>query len=553
MEVARKERVVGSNQIYFVSPNGSDSYDGTSIRWPKATLLAGIEGVDTRGVLNLSADHHVVAEPIDCERKELYIQGPDRPERRYQASNVAYLTTAGGTLQDYLQLNTDAALGNLYGFGFKNLVFDMTKVTRAAVYSENVNFAVVMGCVFRITSGAFQEGKYGIYSVRNVAASGEDAAWWRFDQNFAARVHLAHLEGATNPVFDRNICFGRGVSLNGCASPAFYGNTFESGGTIGSDGAYGVYAENCDGVQANGNKSESLGRKLFVLVDCTNSQVLVTGGAGEYGGHLEIDGGGKHHLLDANRWAEASTAGRIDSALTVQGAGMGSPTIAAAHAFAEIHSEVSTLKRGEVLEWAEPAVELYALRGFAIEYWDGVSWVAWAEVDPDLLVTPTQSVTIDVVHKRFRLRNLTSFSGIVGGQMLCRHGSIPAGSLLINVQYLDASLVLLDEFAFSTADTTNRGFVLATRKLSTCAYLQVEFDFPLTGVQTTTISRLALFIPQPGNTHGGREMRGRRAPESVVEGRIGDEYLDLAGARRYVKRSGNNTTTGWVAYALEGG
>lgn len=547
--VTVRERIVGNNQIYYVSPNGSDSYDGRSIRWPKATINEAVNVVVSRGVIKLSADFHLLTTPVDCGRKEIYVSGPNRPERRYQPNNVAYVT-AGSALEDFFLLNTDSALGNLYGFGFENLVFDMTKVTRSAIYAENVNFANVFGCVFRIATGAFVADRYGVYSVRNVAASGADAAWWRFDQNFAARVHLARLEGATNPVFDRNICFGRGVELSGCASPAFYGNTFESGGTIGSDGAYGVYAETCDGVQGNGNKSESLGRKLFVLVDCSNSQLQVTGGAGEYGGHFEIDGGSSHQLSDGNRWHQAATLGRIGNALTVQGAGIGSPTVAAAHSFAEIHAEVSAMKRGEVLEWPEPGVDLYALRGFAIEYWDGAAWQSWVGVDPDLLCTPSQSITIDATHKRLRLRNLTSFSGVMAGQMLCRHGAVAATPVLIGIQYLDAALTLIEEFQFSTAETTNRGFVLATRKVATCSYVQVEFEFALTGAQTTTLSRLALFIPQPGNTHGGRQMRGRRNPEGVVEGRIGDEYLDTTNALRYIKRTGNNTLTGWVQYAL---
>jgi hypothetical protein len=82
------------------------------------------------------------------------------------------------------------------------------------------------------------------------------------------------------------------------------------------------------------------------------------------------------------------------------------------------------------------------------------------------------------------------------------------------------------------------------------AIFELEANLGLTADQTTTISGLHLFTPEPDMGMRGKELRGPTAPEGVIEGAPVDRYhctgtSDTDPAIGTWEHTGPRGTTGW--------
>ena len=196
--------------------------------------------------------------------------------------------------------------------------------------------------------------------------------------------------------------------------------------------------------------------------------------------------------------------------------------------------------------------------GIVAEYWDGTAWSSWTPTDlSNLSVDNTRTITIDETHKKCRFR-----LGTTGSPdwpfLLCRmvRGSgSAAGDIGLTVEALasDDTTVQQTFTTTLTLDSVFEGFTFPMPWIAG-TYVRITLDTPVTGSQTLVMSRLACFTAtadRPSGKNGlGKIHRCFGTPESQIYGNVGDLCLRTdggAGTTLYVKESGANTNTGWVA------
>ena len=451
-------------------------------------------------------------------------------------------------------------VANGYGFQFKGLHLDLSGGTQYGIYGENINGTVLEDLV------AYGPATQVIpqWLTRGVMdpTHGDDCSWWRIIGCQTNRVGLATngtagVQSCNQWAFERDIVFP-GNQVNACLSligndrPFTLGNNFE---VSTNTGVYGMYLEGCTrGVFVGDSGEAGTGATFIKAVGCFGNLFMPVGNSSSTdASDVLIDDNGTNVVITPVTTPLASLYG---GAAPIRHTGKYPQTGFGTHGLlaSTLAAMPNHLHQGR---W-QFVKNLYDVGGIVAEYWDGTAWSSWTPTDlSNLSVDNTRTITIDETHKKCRFR-----LGTTGSPdwpfLLCRmvRGSgSAAGDIGLTVEALasDGTTVQQTFTTTLTLDSVFDGFTFPMPWIAG-TYVRITLDTPVTGSQTLVMSRLACFTAtadRPSGKNGlGKIHRCFGTPESQIYGNVGDLCLRTdggAGTTLYVKESGANTNTGWVA------
>lgn len=174
--------------VQYVHTAASDSNDGFSPYTPKATVEAAVGDLPDGGVVILSKGRHDVGEGLHLDKlAPVILRGVGRWHRHRSTSGqttfpgndpVLYSSIGASKLIDF------PAAGDTQGFGFENLIFEMSATTDYGIYAQGVSYTNVVDCCFW-SKNVLAEAIHADNLV------GSDASWWRvINNNFVSSVAI---------------------------------------------------------------------------------------------------------------------------------------------------------------------------------------------------------------------------------------------------------------------------------------------------------------------------------------------------------------------------
>lgn len=562
-------RIAIANVRDYGAVGDGNADDTTAFDEAYAALPDPSSGVSGGGVILVPAGYYGVSKVQLLKTKPVTIMRDGGLSRRFGQYSVA---SSG----DAVLIGADSGAGscifaideptssvtNGYGFQFKGLQFDLTGNTVYGIYGENINGTVIEDCsAFGPSAPTVAQW---LTRGKMDATHGDDCSWWRIRDCHTNRVGLAtngtsSVQSCNQWGFERNIVFP-GDQVDACIS--LIGNdrvfTISNNFEVGTNtGVYGMHLESCTRGVHLGDAGEARTGATFIYARSSNGNLFAPVGNSSSTDATDI-------LIDddgANVLLTPVTTGLSDlysgyEGRHIQHSGKYPQTGFGTHGLlsSTLASIPNHLQNGR---W-QFVKNLYDVGSIVAEYWDGASWSSWSPTNlANLSVDNTTVITIDETHKKCRFRMGTTGSPdwpFILCRMIQGTGS-PTGDIDVTVEAVASDTTTVQQ-TFTTTLTLDSVFEGFTFPLQWIAgtYVRVTLDTPVSGSETLSMSRLACYTASSDRANGknvaGRVMKGIGDPSSVIYGSVGDLFLRTdggTGTTLYVKESGSNTTSGWVA------
>jgi len=319
-------------EAYVHPTDGSDSYDGLSRSTPKATISAAmgtgayrihvgagthsISAIDSPVTLLLYPGTHSFSNaPVTSDTPFVLRNVSGENANKRYTSTGGVTVTAPSSVTDFFQVGGSGY--NSYGGLVEGIRFDVTKITRSAFYSMNLNHMCVRYC--SLNSAGTPVNRKLIYADQQLAAGGYDNSWWRVQGNWTNYAQLLYADSGygwiNRWVVSDNVCDG-GYDGNAMDSPFIEFNDRAQGMVVRDNSLEGIQASGVGAIYFVGrNNNCTIANNHFEFIlsgsyavkapDISSSIIEFNCGATSANGTISING--TAYSTDTNAFDSQST------------------------------------------------------------------------------------------------------------------------------------------------------------------------------------------------------------------------------------------------------